>query len=657
MMRYVMIGCLVAAGCQKQADNLTPAGTPGEQPALHPSRATLPAQFTEVVIASTLDMATQMVATPDGRLFVCEAAGVVRVIKNDVLLSTPFATINPTVIESDGSRGLMGIALSPTFATDRYLYLAFTAKGSPLRNRIVRIRASASNPDVAESSGGFVTIHNSFDLSPQGSSHAHNSMAMRFSGGLLYLATGDNQQQSVVQTETHSAGKILRMNADLTPVSTNPFAGDSNAWRARLWGKGMRNPWTMAVNNVGLLYVSDVGSFEGNGGTPNIGGVPVEEINVIPTSTPRTSAINYGWPSIEGGGANIIHTYPQAAETDVEGSDCAVVGGAFYEPNAAAFPSTPKFPPSYNGAYFFGDHCSKKIKYLSAGQQTPQTLNGNPPAASARTPVLFASGTLPGMLALEVSPNGALYYLTRNIIQPRTGSDGSVLVKITFAGTPIPETCNLTAPVNGDRYTAPASFTMNVTAADATGDGIQKVEFFYTNTNIAGAPQVKVGEDTSAPYSLSLSDLPENAYRLVARCSNFQGGFKDSDLSTVTVNGPTAVIDNPVASLTYNGGDTINFSGTGSDLEDGSIPASRFKWFADLGHGIGAGAHFHDGPRFDGVTSGSFVISRNDELDPNVFWRITLQVQDSAGIYHTVFRDIFPNKTDVTVTTSPPGLT
>ena len=204
-----------------------------------------------------------------------------------------------------------------------------------------------------------------------------------------------------------------------------------------------------------------------------------------------------------------------------------MVGGAFYEPNAAAFPTTPKFPASYNGAYFFGDHCSKKIKYLPAGQQTPQTLNGNPPAASARTPVLFADATLPGMLALEVSPNGALYYLTRNIIQPRTGSDGSVLVKITYAGTPIPETCNLTAPANGDRYTAPASFTMNVTAADATGDGIQKVEFFSTNTNVPGALQEKVGEDTSAPYSLSLSDLPENAYRLVARCTNFQGGFKD----------------------------------------------------------------------------------------------------------------------------------
>jgi glucose/arabinose dehydrogenase/fibronectin type 3 domain-containing protein/regulation of enolase protein 1 (concanavalin A-like superfamily) len=649
----VTMGSLLAAGCQKDA-----AFTPhSEQPALHPSRATLPAQFTEVVIASTIDMATQMVVLPDGRLLVAEAKGVVRLVKNDVLQATPFATIDPAIIESNGSRGLMGIGLSSSFATDRYLYLGFTGK-SPLRNRIVRIRASSTNPDVAEATGGFVTIHNTLDLSPQGSSGAHNSMSIRMAAGLLYVSTGDNYVPANSQNVDHSAGKVLRMNPDLTPATGNPYAAvtSANNWKKRLWAKGLRNPWTSAVSNAGLLYVSDVGSFEGTGGgaTPNSNGVPVEEINVVPGGT-RTSELDYGWPNSEGGGANIIHTYRQAPTTDERGSDCAVVGGTFYEPNSTAFPTTTKFPASYNGAYFFGDHCSLKIKYLPAGQQTPQTLNGNPPALSARTPVEFANGTLEGMLAIEASPNGALYYLSRNIIQPRVDSEGSVLVKITYAGTPIPETCNLTSPANADRFTAPAAFTMNVTAAD-TAVGIQKVEFFSTNTNIAGAPQVKVGEDTSAPYSLSLSELPENAYRLVARCTNTVGGFKESDLVTVTVNGPTAVIDNPVATLTYDGGDVINFSGTASDLEDGSIPASRFRWFADLGHGVGAGAHFHDGPRINGVTSGSFATARNDELDPNVFWRITLQVQDSAGIYHTVFRDIFPNKTNATVTTSPAGL-
>ena len=588
--RYAVIGCLVAAGCQKEADNLTPLASQGEQPALHPARATLPAQFSEVTIASTFNLATHMVVAPDGRLFVCESTGVVRLVKNDALLPTPFATIPAARIEADGSRGLMGIALSPSFASDRYMYLAFTGK-SPLANRIVRIRASAGNPDIAETNAQGLVFHNEFVLSDQiGSNKAHNSMAMRFSGGLLFVSTGDNYTQDTAQNLDHSAGKILRMNADLTPATGNPYAADvaANAWKKRVWAKGFRNPWTMAVNNAGLLYVNDVGSFEGTNGTPNIGGVPVEEINVVPTG-PRTVELDYRWPTLEGGGANLIHTYPQAPTTDEPGSDCAVVGGTFYEPNVAAFPSTPKFPASYNGAYFFGDHCSRKIKYLPAGQQTPQTLSGNPPAPSIRTPVLFANGTLEGMLALEASPNGALYYLTRNIIQPRNPNVKSVLVKITFAGTAIPETCNFTAPATSARYTAPAAFTMSVSAADATGGGIQKVEFFSTNTNIAGAPEVKVGEDTSAPYSLDLTDLPENAYRLAARCTNVQGGFKDADPNTVTVNGPTAVIDNPVGSLTYNAGDTINFSGSGSDLEDGSIPLGRMTWYTELGHGIGAG--------------------------------------------------------------------
>ena len=655
----VTVSFLLAAGCQSASNGLSspPAGS-DETKDLRVSSATVPSLFTETRIAETFKQATQMVIAPDGRIFVAEQPGVVRIVKNDVLLSTPFATIPAADIEAGGSRGLMGIALSPSFSTDRYVYLAYTRK-SPLNNRIIRIRASATNPDVAETTSGAPTVSVAFDLSPQGSSSAHNSMAMRFSGGLLYVSTGDNGTPTNAQNVDHSAGKILRMNPDLTPASGNPYGTvtSANNWKKRLWGKGLRNPWTMAVHPTsGLLYVSDVGSFEGTGGTPNADGVPREEINNIVTASPRASELDYGWPNTEGAGANIIHAYRNAPGEDVVPSDCAVVGGTFYQPNASAFPGTPKFPSSYNGAYFFGDHCAGTIKYLPAAQQTPQTLTGNPPANSARSPITFATQVIVGLVQIEAHPDGSLYYLTRAIVRPRDPNVNGILIKVSYSGSAVPETCALTAPANGSRLTAPANVTLTADAADATV-GIQKVEFLSTNSNVPGATQVKLGEDASAPYSFTATDLEQNAYRLVARCTNLQGGFKDSDPITVTVNGPTGTIDNPVSSFTYNAGETINFSGSAFDIEDGSIPASRFLWIIELGHGVGEGAHFHESERFEGVTGGSFVVSRNEELDPNVFQRINLQVQDSAGIYHTAERDIFPNKTTATVTTSPAGLT
>jgi hypothetical protein len=99
---HVVIGCLVAAGCQREADTLDPFASQGEQPVLHPARSTIPAQFTETRIAETFVQATHMVVAPDGRLFVAEQPGVVRVVKNDALLSTPFATIDPLTIEAGG---------------------------------------------------------------------------------------------------------------------------------------------------------------------------------------------------------------------------------------------------------------------------------------------------------------------------------------------------------------------------------------------------------------------------------------------------------------------------------------------------------------------------------------------------------------------------
>src|ERR1044072_2672041 len=105
--------------------------------------ATLPPGFTETSIGGLTDP-TAMEIAPDGRIFVCQQGGSLRVIKNGVLLSTPFLTLN---VDALGERGLLGIAFDPNFGiSNGFLYLYYTVPSTPRHNRVSRFTA---NGDVA----------------------------------------------------------------------------------------------------------------------------------------------------------------------------------------------------------------------------------------------------------------------------------------------------------------------------------------------------------------------------------------------------------------------------------------------------------------------------------------------------------------------------
>src|SRR5687767_7923719 len=100
--------------------------------------ATLPANFTEIQI-SGLSSPTAMAIAPDGRIFVCQQTGALRVIKNGALLPTPFMTIT---VDPAGERGLLGIAFDPNFATNNFLYVYYTVPIEPRHNRVSRFTAN-----------------------------------------------------------------------------------------------------------------------------------------------------------------------------------------------------------------------------------------------------------------------------------------------------------------------------------------------------------------------------------------------------------------------------------------------------------------------------------------------------------------------------------
>jgi len=108
------------------------------------SGATLPAGFTATTLPGTLTAATALDVAPDGRIFVCEQGGTVRVFKDGALLAAPFATL-PTLANDE--RGLLGIAFDPAFASNGFVYVYYTAASTAIHNRISRLTADPANPN------------------------------------------------------------------------------------------------------------------------------------------------------------------------------------------------------------------------------------------------------------------------------------------------------------------------------------------------------------------------------------------------------------------------------------------------------------------------------------------------------------------------------
>ena len=117
------------------------------------SATTLPGGFVEDVVATGLTFPTGIAELPDGRILVTEKAGVIKVIKNGQLLSTPFVDLSANV-NNFWDRGLTGIAVDPNFGTNHHIYLFYPYDSAgndgsgPVVNRLVRITAAG---DVMQS--------------------------------------------------------------------------------------------------------------------------------------------------------------------------------------------------------------------------------------------------------------------------------------------------------------------------------------------------------------------------------------------------------------------------------------------------------------------------------------------------------------------------
>ena len=554
---------------------------------------TFPAGFSASLVASGIRNPTALAFAPDGRIFVGEQTGALRVIKNGSLLPTPFVTLT---VNSSGERGLVGVTLDPNFASNNYIYLYYTLP-TGANNRIIRLRASG---DVA-AAGSEVTILN---LDPLTTATNHNGGAMNFGkDGKLYVAVGDNANGANAQNLDTNLGKLLRINPDGSIPSGNPYTGPGlSVQRQQVWSYGLRNPYTFGVQpGTGRIFVNDVG------------GGSWEEVNDA-----TTSALNYGWPNNEG--ANVrpgqtppFYAYPHGI-SNPDGRICAITGGAFFNP-----PST-NYPATYRGKYFFQDFCGRWIHYIDPSSSTP-----------VRT--VFATNLSGDLVGLDTGPDGNLYYLSRS---------AASLYKIVY-------TAGTTAPVITTQPTS-ATVSQGVSATFSVavnGTAPFSYQWQKDGANIPGA--------TASSYTIaSVAAADAGQYRVVVTNSV---GSVTSNAATLTVtavnNPPTAQILTPASGATYVAGTEVQFSADATDPEDGALPASAFVWQVNFHHDD----HVHDGTPFNqGSKTGIFAIPDAGETADNVFYRLILTVTDAGGRKTTIVRDILPQKSTISLATSPAGL-
>ncbi|GLW62513.1 oxidoreductase [Actinomadura rubrobrunea] len=185
-------------------------------------------------------------------------------------------------VEPGGEGGLMGVAVSPSFARDRLVYLYFTAADD---NRVVRFRLDG---------GGVRDVRPIVTGIPKGGNHNGGRIAFG-PDRMLYVATGEVYRTRLAQDRDSLGGKILRVAPDGRPAPGNPSG-------TRLWTLGHRNVQGMAWDERGRMYATEFGQDR------------FDEINRIERGR------NYGWPEVEGVGGRDGFTDPLLTWSTAEAS-------------------------------------------------------------------------------------------------------------------------------------------------------------------------------------------------------------------------------------------------------------------------------------------------------------------------------------------------
>jgi glucose/arabinose dehydrogenase len=334
----------------------------------------------------------------DKRLFIVEQAGVIKVsIKGR--LST-FLDLTG-IVNSEGTRGLLGMAFDPKYATNGRFYVNYV-DSTTLNTVVARYTVSPPTANQADPATRQQILSYVQEVFP-----SHRGGWIGFRPGdrrNLYISTGDGSGEydppSNAQNTSLLLGKLLRIDVSGTGAgyaipADNPFVGVSGVL-PEIWATGLRNPFRPSFDRVtGDFWIADVGQDTR------------EEINFERAGDP--GGHNYGWRLREGtvrtplvggskaGTTNPVFDYPHLPQPGSLGD--SVTGGFVYR--------GPSIPEA-DGRYFFGDYVSNRVYSFAYG------ADGRPTAGRDETAALLNGSGLSGVASFGEDGQGRLYTIGNN---------------------------------------------------------------------------------------------------------------------------------------------------------------------------------------------------------------------------------------------------
>ena len=304
-------------------------------------------------VAQNLDTPWEVAFAPDGRIFVTERPGVVRVIEDGKLQEEPYAKLGA---EEIGEGGQLGLALDPDFEENHTLYAYYTTEEDGVaRNRIVRF--VVENGDVSQR-----------EILLEGpAARIHNGGRIAFGpDGRLYATLGDTSESGLAQDRAALAGKIVRLNPDGSIPEDNPSEGSP------VYSYGHRNPQGLAWDGDGNLYATEHGQSAH------------DELNLIRPGD------NYGWPEVQGEEQGPGYTPPVLQSGD---ETWAPSGAEYVESGPWA------------GSLLFAALAGESLHRVGLDPEGPGKVTGH---------WKYLEGEYGRLRTVKQGPEGALYLLTSN---------------------------------------------------------------------------------------------------------------------------------------------------------------------------------------------------------------------------------------------------
>ena len=658
--------------------------------------ATLPAGFSESVVFSGLERPTSVRFSPDGRVFVAEKSGLIKVFANlSATTPTVFHDLR-TNVHNFWDRGLMGLELHPNFPTVPSVYVIYTYDKDPNSTQVPRWGTPGATSDgcptppgattngcvvsgrlsrlEAASGSNVSTGTESVLVEGWGQQFPSHSMDTVMFGpdGALYASAGEGA--SFTFADYGQAGIPLNPLGDppvgIGGVQTSPTA-EGGATRAqslrRVSGPTVLNgtlirvdPFTgagLADNPLAANADPNAQRIVGYGfrnpfrftfrpGTTelwvgDVGWSSWEEIDRIPN--PLTSPVrNFGWPCYEGAASQPGY---QAIGLTICQSLYSQAGGH----------TPPYFAYSHSQQVVAGETCptgSSAIAGLAFNQggTYPATYQGALFFADnsrdciwsmfaganglpdPATRATFAAGAA-NPVDLQIGPGGDLFYVD---------FDGGTIRRIQYtSGNQAPNAVIQATPLSGP---TPLNVTFDGRASSDPDAGDTLT--YSWDLNGDGI----FGDAATAQTSFTYTQT--KLYNVQLKVTDNQGTFDVARVLISVGNPPTAFIDAPVANTQWQVGQSLTFSGHATDPDQSTLPPSAFSWEIIMHH-CPSDCHTHPVQSFSGVMTGSF--SAPDHEYPSHL-EIKLTVTDAGGLMDTKSILLDPQTVGLNFVSTPSGL-